>query len=221
MVCISHRRGRHLERYHGRIFLAMVLYPGVQKRAQTELDAVVGADRLPDPSDGSQSLLYVSALVKELFRWHLATPIGAPHRAVADDEYNGFLIAAGATVFVNMWALLHDPEVYPQPDDFIPERFLDAEGKLDVQGRDPTHVMFGFGRRLCPGRYFAESTLFTLCAAVLSAFEVGSPVGDSDGEFPVEVKREATDGGMVSHPKVHKYSLKPRSAQAARLAETA
>ena len=50
--------------------------------------------------------------------------------------------------------------------------------------------------RLCPGRYFAESTLFILCASVLSAFDIGAPVDDNG--TPVEFRREATDGGMVA-----------------------
>ena len=83
-------------------FVAMVLYPDVQKRAQLELDAVVGADRLPDFSD-RPSLPYLNALVKELLRWHVVAPIGMPHRVVADDEYDGYLIPSGASVFVNIW----------------------------------------------------------------------------------------------------------------------
>ena len=51
-------------------------------------------------------------------------------------------------------------------------------------------------RRICPGRHFAESTMFILCASVLSAFEIGPPVGE-DGE-PVEVKREARDDNMIA-----------------------
>ena len=145
-------------------FLAMVGCPEVQEKAHKELDAVVGSHRLPTFEDLT-SLPYVTAVIKETTRWQVVTPLGLPHRTLQDDEYNGYLIPGGATVFVNMWsvyrscllgwrylkvvsrAILHDPEVYPQPDDFMPERFLDSEGNLDVQGRDPTHVMFGFGRR--------------------------------------------------------------------------
>ena len=86
----------------GAFFLAMALYPEVQKKAQQELDAVVGSERLPDFSD-RPSLPYVNAIVKELLRWHPATPMGVPHRTLADDEYNGYIIPAGATVFVNIW----------------------------------------------------------------------------------------------------------------------
>ena len=141
----------------------MVVHSDVQKRVQEEIDRVVGNDRLPDFSDHS-SLPYLNALVKELLRWHPSIPVGVPHAAIADDEYNGYFIPGGTTVFANIWfaavffcrsnmtdlqhmAILRDPEVYAQPDDFIPDRFLDAAGNLDVRGRDPADVMFGFGRR--------------------------------------------------------------------------
>ncbi len=80
----------------------MVLYPEVQKKAQKELDAVVGTERLPGISD-HPSLPYVNALVKELLRWHPAAPLGTSHRVVADDEYNGYSIPGDAAVFVNIW----------------------------------------------------------------------------------------------------------------------
>ncbi|PIL25357.1 cytochrome P450 [Ganoderma sinense ZZ0214-1] len=198
-------------------FLAMALYPEVQKKAQLELDAVVGAERLPDFSD-RPSLPYVTALIKELLRWHPATPMGVPHRILADDEYNGYIVPAGATVFVNIWDMLRDPELYPQPEEFIPERFLDSAGNVDVCGRDPADVAFGFGRRFCPGRHFADSTLFILCASVLSAFEIGPPLGE-DGA-PIPVKREASDQYIVSHPKVYNYTIKPRSSHIERIIET-
>ena len=86
----------------GTFFIAMAMYPEAQRQAQVELDAVVGAERLPAFSD-RPSLPYINALVKEVFRRHSGTPIGIPHRVVADDEYNGYLIPAGASVFVNMW----------------------------------------------------------------------------------------------------------------------
>ncbi|KAM5544325.1 hypothetical protein V8D89_001985 [Ganoderma adspersum] len=201
----------------GAFFLAMALYPEVQRKAQKELDAVVGTKRLPDFSD-QPSLPYVAAIVKELLRWHPTTPIGIPHRSLADDEYNGHRIPDGTVIFVNMWAILHDPDLYPQPAEFRPERFLDSSGNLDVHGRDPADVVFGFGRRICPGRHFADSTLFIFCASVLSALEIGPPVGE-DGT-PLPFKREASDHLIVSHPKVHHYTMKPRLAHLERLVET-
>ena len=83
-------------------FLAMSLYPEVCKKAQAELLAVVGPDRLPDHPD-RPNLPYVNAVIKECLRWQNATPLGMPHAVLADDEYEGHFIPAGAVVFANTW----------------------------------------------------------------------------------------------------------------------
>ena len=80
----------------------MAMYPDVQRKAQEELDRVVGSDRLPDFED-QHSLPYLNALIMELLRWHPVTPLGVPHRSVADDVYNGWHIPAGTTMVVNSW----------------------------------------------------------------------------------------------------------------------
>ena len=61
-------------------FLAMAMYPNVQRKAQEELDRVVGKDRLPDFQD-QDSLPYINALIMELLRWHPIAPLGVPHRS--------------------------------------------------------------------------------------------------------------------------------------------
>jgi len=72
------------------LFLAMTLYPEVQKKAQAEIDAVVGPNRLPDFHD-RPSLPYINAVVKESLRWNVVLPLGVPHMSTFDDEYNGLL----------------------------------------------------------------------------------------------------------------------------------
>ncbi len=79
----------------------MAMYPLVQKKAQQELETVLGFGRLPEFSD-RPSLPYIQAIVKELLRWHSVTPLGMPHRAVADDEYKGYFIPEGAWVIANI-----------------------------------------------------------------------------------------------------------------------
>lgn len=80
----------------------MALYPDVQQKAQEELDAVIGQSRLPEFSDRN-SLPYINALVKELHRWHVVTPIGVPHLSTDDDEYEGYFIPARSLVCPNLW----------------------------------------------------------------------------------------------------------------------
>ncbi len=80
----------------------MAIHPDVRRRGQAELDAIVGPERLPAFSD-RQSLPYVTAIVKECLRWHSVLPLGLPHRAIHDDEYNGWRIPAGTILLANAW----------------------------------------------------------------------------------------------------------------------
>ena len=80
------------------------MYPSAQRKAQAELDAVIGPERLPDFSDRA-ALPYMSALLREVLRWHVVTPIGVPHCTAADDEYNGHFIPAGSIVSPNLWCV--------------------------------------------------------------------------------------------------------------------
>ena len=83
-------------------YFAMMSYPNVQRKAQEELDRVVGHDRLPR-NDDQGSLPYIDALVREVLRWQPVTPLAAPHRASADGEYRGYFIPKGTTILPNAW----------------------------------------------------------------------------------------------------------------------
>jgi len=107
----------------GTFFLAMVCYPEVQKKAQTELDNVLNG-RLPEHGD-IFSLPYLSALVKEVIRWEPVAPLGIPHLSISDDLYNDYYIPANSVVIPNQWAMLNDEQDYPEPRIFKPERFFE------------------------------------------------------------------------------------------------
>lgn len=85
--------------------LAMVHFPKVQKTAQAELVAVLGDNRLPDFAD-RESLPYLDALVKELYRWNPVVPTAVPHKLMEDDVYNGYFIPKGTIVFGNAWCVV-------------------------------------------------------------------------------------------------------------------
>ena len=90
------------------------------KKAQAELDAVVGSHRLPDFDDQS-SLVYVNAIVLESLRWHNVVPMGIPHRTSADDEFHGYFIPAGTNIIPNTWYVtsMQDTQQLARTRDFV------------------------------------------------------------------------------------------------------
>ncbi|TFK66639.1 cytochrome P450 [Pluteus cervinus] len=190
-------------------FLAMALYPEVQKQAQAEIDAVVGNQRLPDFSD-RDSLPYINAIVKETMRWQNVTPLSVAHATTEDDVYDGYFIPKGSIVIGSTWSIMHDPEAYPEPHEFRPERFL-KDGKLNSDIRDPHVAAFGFGRRLCPGRWFSDNSLFTVVSCVTAVYDI-TRKADADGNvLPLE---PGMTSGLLSYPVPFECTIKPRSKAA-------
>ncbi|KAF8912662.1 cytochrome P450 [Mucidula mucida] len=196
--------------------LAMVLNPGAQKKAQAELDAVVGRSRLPGYDD-EPSLPYVRALILESMRWRPVSPLGIAHNNMSDDVYESYVIPKGSTVSPNVWAILHDKDMYPNPEAFDPDRFLG-----DSPQCDPTTVgAFGYGRRKCPGRYLARETAFITISCLLWAFKINNAV-DKDGKTFV-LDDMAYSDGIVVQPLPFKCALTPRFSEVEKvisLAET-
>lgn len=145
------------------VFLIGVMQnPAAQKKAQDELDEVIGRDRMPTLEDRAQ-LPYVDAIIKEIMRWRPAFPLGIPRRVDKDDEYAGYCIPADSIIIPNVWwvedgcsafglyskrtaqrAVAMDVPSgtkYPAAD-FAPERFLEEHPPVD-----PALYAFGFGRR--------------------------------------------------------------------------
>ncbi|KAJ7146878.1 cytochrome P450 [Mycena epipterygia] len=194
-------------------FLAMLANPDAQRKAQIEIDTVIGAGQLPNFND-EQSLPYVSALVKEVLRWKPVAPIAVPHFLSVEDEYCGYRLPAGSIIIGNVGAILQDEDMYPDPTAFKPERFL-RDGKLNPDVRDP-QAAFGFGRRICPGRHMAMSSMWITVASVLAVFDITKAVGE-DGKI-IEPSYEYTPD-LISAPLPFKCSIKPRSADALALIE--
>lgn len=184
--------------------LAMIRYPEVQRKAQEEIDRVVGTGRLPSFED-REKLPYLNALVKETQRYWPIAPMGFPHNATDDLEYNGLHIPKGAMLLPAVWWFMHDPEVYANPELFDPERFLSPRNELD-----PALETFGYGRRICPGRFFADSSLFLNIAQSLACFNMNKAVDKDGKEISVEV---AAKPGVLSYPTDFAYKVTPRSQQ--------
>ncbi|GJE91858.1 cytochrome P450 [Phanerochaete sordida] len=188
------------------VILAMLLFPDIQAKAHAELDRVVSSDRFPDFSD-QPSLPYIMAICKEALRWRTPLPLAVMHRVTKDDIYNGYHIPGSSTVVLNAWAILLDPAQYPNPEPFMPERFLTPSGELDSNTPEPT-AAFGYGRRACAGSAMALDTLWIVVTSLLWAFDVRRAV-DAEGK-EVEVADEYTVG-VVCYPAPFKCAMHPRS----------
>ncbi|KIK66031.1 hypothetical protein GYMLUDRAFT_158739 [Collybiopsis luxurians FD-317 M1] len=192
--------------------LAMVMHPDVQVRGQEEIDSVIGGDRLPTFED-RQSLPYVESIYREVMRLYPPLPLGVSHATTEDDVYRGYHIPQGCIVISNIWAMNRDPEIYPEPDKFSPERYFDSP---DGPFRNISDISaFGFGRRrVCPGRYMADNTVWLTIASVLATLTI-SKAKDEKGSS-IEIPGEFTNG-FFCHPKPYQCSISPRSQDAKEL----
>ncbi|THC87143.1 hypothetical protein EYZ11_013412 [Aspergillus tanneri] len=143
--------------------MVSILYPDVVRKAQQELDSVVGADRLPS-FDDMESLPYINAIISELLRWRPISRIAVPHAAIQDDEYMGYFIPRGTTVIANQFGMNMDDALFNDPSSFHPERY--------VEDPDLPVSAFGFGRRACPGHRLARSSLFIVISRLLWGFNI-------------------------------------------------
>ncbi|KIJ53804.1 hypothetical protein M422DRAFT_202062 [Sphaerobolus stellatus SS14] len=194
-------------------FLCMCLNPEIQKRAQAEIDTVIGPDRLPTVADRS-SLPYVEAVMIEVLRWAPVAPSGVPHRLSKDDNYNGYDLPKSSLVITNIWAMLRDPRYFTKPDEFRPERFLE-EKRPDSPFADPLQVVFGFGRRICPGQRLAEPSIFLSIAMTLATFNIEKAIDKATGKTLEPVVDFMP--GLIVAPKPFPCKITPRSSNAIEL----
>ncbi|KIK79440.1 hypothetical protein PAXRUDRAFT_280461 [Paxillus rubicundulus Ve08.2h10] len=184
--------------------LLMTMYPDVQRRAQAEIDEVVGKDRLPTWADEA-SLPYVTSVIKEVLRVAPVARLGLPHSVLCEDVYLGYRIPKRSTVIANIWAMTHDPELYPDPMTFNPTRFLATPDKPPQQ--DPYKLVFGFGRRVCPGSHFAQVSLFLNIAGILATFDISETVDDQGREVDPVMEYSS---GITNHPLPFSCRIVPR-----------
>ncbi|XP_078441664.1 3,9-dihydroxypterocarpan 6A-monooxygenase-like [Wolffia australiana] len=145
----------------------LINHPEMLKKAQEEVDRVVGKERLVEETDIA-GMPYVQAIIRETLRLHPAA-VFAGRRCREDVTVCGFHIAAGTSVFVNIWSLGKDPEQWKDPLEFRPERFV--KGGDELQQLLQRMMPLGGGRRICPGGGLAMQVVQTTLAALLQCFE--------------------------------------------------
>ncbi|KAK6943960.1 Cytochrome P450 [Dillenia turbinata] len=142
--------------------------PEIMRKAQGELDSVVGAKSKVEESD-IDKLVYLQTIIKETLRLHPSLPLLVPRNTLEDINYMGYWIPKNTQVFVNAWAIGRDPEFWDDPLTFKPERFLDAN--IDYKGQIFGLIPFGSGRRMCVGMSMAHRVLHLAVASLLHYFD--------------------------------------------------
>ncbi|KAG1742246.1 cytochrome P450 [Suillus paluster] len=150
------------------VLMAAACFPEEQAKVQAELDAVVGSHRAPTFAD-EQSLPRLQAFISEALRWRPLVANGLPHRTTKEVIWGNYCIPAGTTVIGHHWSISRDPDVFPEPDVFKPERWINDQGHIRD---DLKFFVFGFGRRVCPGQHVATRSVFITSLLNLWAFKV-------------------------------------------------
>ena len=156
-------------------FLVNVLsqMPELQQRLQAEVLHVTGSQRLPCLQDKNNMPLH-QATILEINRYGTMGPISIPHKAIKDTMLGGYQIPKDTEVWYNLWALHHDEEIWGDPYNFRPDRFLDDQGQLlPADHFLRKHLMsFGAGARVCLGQVLAMSRMFLILASLMQTFTV-------------------------------------------------
>lgn len=177
--------------------LLMSTYPEVQKRVQTEIDDVVG-NRRPVLND-RRNLAYTEAVLHEVNRFVSLEPTALPHFTTKDTELGGYSIKKDTVVFINLYSMSRDREVWGDPDVFRPDRFLDTSGEINRQLLGE-FLPFSAGRRKCMGEVLAKNKLFLFLTGLLQQVTIEKPdnIQRYSLEAIVSVKRECLPYTVVA-----------------------
>ncbi|XP_046583342.1 LOW QUALITY PROTEIN: cytochrome P450 2U1-like [Haliotis rubra] len=174
-------------------------YPDVQERCFQEILENVGQSRRPSMKDKT-NLPYVEATILEALRYADIVPTAVPHAVPQDVQFRGYTFPKGVTVMLNLDSVLQDPDVWGDPQNFRPDRFLDGAGK--IQKREE-FIPFSLGRRVCLGEAMARMELFLFLTTMIQRFKF----------VPVNGKKPPMDGimGFTHSPSEFQVKAIPRN----------
>lgn len=145
----------------------------IMQKVQKELELVVGLKNIVEEFH-LPKLQYLKAVVKETLRLHPVLPLLLPRKPSQSCSLAGYTIPKDTKIFINVWEMHRDPQIWENPLEFKPERFLDeppATVKLDFRGNNFQYLPFGSGRRVCAGIPLAEKMLMYFLASLLHSFD--------------------------------------------------
>ncbi|CAH1269142.1 CYP2U1 [Branchiostoma lanceolatum] len=180
--------------------LYMILHPDIQEKVQQEIDSVIGPNNDPSMMHRSETP-YTAAALAEVERLATIAPLALPHATTEETRLGGYNIPKGTIVEPNIWAIHHDPQLWPNPHEFDPTRFLDDRGKFVKREK---LIPFSIGRRACLGEQLARMELYLFLTSLLQRFSFklaeGAPIPSGKGEF-----------GLTHAPMSYKLVAIPRN----------
>ncbi|CAN1141655.1 Desmethyl-deoxy-podophyllotoxin synthase [Linum perenne] len=160
------------------------------KKAQQEVRQVFGKEVLDE-------LSFLKLVIKEALRLHPPAPLLLPRQNSEACKIDGYDIPPKTKVIVNAWAMGRDPKHWKDPNEFIPERFVDEDCcSADYKGTNLAYIPFGAGRRICPGIAFGMANVELPLASLLYHFDWKSSDGtkledmDMSESFGIAVKKK-------------------------------
>lgn len=148
---------------------ALALHPQPQRKAFNEVQSVMGKTAFVRWSDLG-NLPYISALIKEIYRWFPIAPLPAPRVASTDiPSESGYIIPQGSVIVPLPFIMMQDESLYAEPASFRPERFL-----RDNPEMDPTPYSFGFGKRTCPAIHTIQIFVSVAIANIIANIELST-----------------------------------------------
>jgi len=178
--------------------LFMILNPEIQKKVQLELDEAFGQGVIPNFAQRDKTP-YTEAVIHEIQRKGNILSLSVFHKATEDTNLASYFIPKGTVIFPNLGAVLNDPEYFPNPEKFDPERFF-HEGKFRPH---PKMLAFGLGRRRCLGESLARLELYLFFTGILSKFNLKK-------ESENIILSDKAVGGSVSSPAPFNVCFEPR-----------
>lgn len=178
-----------------------LLEPEALKKMQREIDNVVGVGRLPELDDRIH-LPYTEGCIREIMRLETLVPSSIPHFSLRDTKLMNFDIPKETIAFPGLYAFHNDANLWGDPENFRPERFIGPNGKLDL--KLDKSLPFGGGKRLCAGETFARNTLFLFISAFFQNFDVSLPDGEP---FP---GRDKNCTGLITYTPEFWVKVTPR-----------
>lgn len=161
----------------------LLTQPEELQKLRQEIDENIGHDHLLNDSDLAK-LPYLRCVVNETLRLHPAAPLLLPHISSEDCVVGGYNIPKGTILMVNAWAMHRDPNLWDEPNKFVPERFEGAE----IEKEGLKFVAFGRGRRACPGVCMALRTVSLALGAFVQCFEWERPSEHVEAEFDASLR---------------------------------